>query len=528
MGTTICCCQSRDKVQFDEMELNEIPGITPTDDMPNKPQPQFTHHMTRSSNSGTLEGMHMISEMALCDEHTDELCPTTLRVISILSLYHQFIVDYDPMSINNENIMDLIDQSLNEYILPNLRDDVHHIQSYHESNAKYMMLLYMKLIEFNNELANPIRDLSAISRAITEDQEHRSYFGHKMLDEIAMIQLLNQIHDDFTNPFGDEQDTVSSDPKTVDSMNARSSTITHDTANLLDHNQHATNQGLEMIDESDSSEMDLRAGTAHTVNHNANHRNIDLDDDLRDHSDGNSDRDSNDDSDDDSDDDLDDLGDDVVNTMHEDIDQRGQHIGTAYDKTKGANLRKRGKKKKKQKKTKKRGYHQGVSSNPLDIDDDLEDDQRDHIDVQYGKQQKESRKIGRLKLKKPKKKTKIGTANGGKGKVKIVGDTSWMKQKKREEKTGPTQSIMQLRGTALVSKLSEELHTLAAEDEFREELEEVNMGQIEVEGLNVDDFENTKMITKMKKQRSAHKLLEENGDDSDTGLFDEKYEVDAV
>ena len=73
-----------------------------------------------------------------------------------------------------------------------------------------------------------------------------------------------------------------------------------------------------------------------------------------------------------------------------------------------------------------------------------------------------------------------------------------------------------------------QLQTLAAEDAFAEELQDINVHEIEVDRLNVGHFENTKMITKMKKQRSAQKFLEQNGNESDTGIFDEKYEVDAV
>merc|ERR1712130_699064 len=100
-------------------------------------------------------------------------------------------------------------KKLDEYSPETFRDDYFRVSSYHDSNDYFMKSLYKKLMELNKDKYG-IRDLVKINDRLDAAMSEQSYFGHKMDDEISMIQTLNEFHKNLCLRFDD---------KTVDAVN---------------------------------------------------------------------------------------------------------------------------------------------------------------------------------------------------------------------------------------------------------------------------------------------------------------------
>ena len=134
----------------------------------------------------------------LFNEKTLTLDNIANSIINILSIYHLFINNYDINLKNNANLINKINNKIdNEINDETLRNYHYHLMTYYHGNKKLMKLLFETLMDKNN--SNGIENLEEINEKLNNDQQKQNYFGHKMDDEIAMIQTLNKLHFDCVN-----------------------------------------------------------------------------------------------------------------------------------------------------------------------------------------------------------------------------------------------------------------------------------------------------------------------------------------
>eukprot|EP01084_Bolivina_argentea_P238965 401537_1 len=204
MGSCNCCCKStrcgksrnnikviKESIQKSDIDNDNMHSIKPM------LKASEDESLSDEDNTNAEEEEH-ISEMLLCDETIIELCPISLKIINILSIYHLFINKYTKENLSN-NICEIISDKMNDYDLINLRNDYHHIITYHDSNNIFMKQLFNKLMIFN--INNGINNLKSINNKLEIDENTNYHFGHLNDDEISMIQCLNQIHHDCTHKY---------------------------------------------------------------------------------------------------------------------------------------------------------------------------------------------------------------------------------------------------------------------------------------------------------------------------------------
>ena len=186
MGNLLNCCCS-DVFEVDKLNENHI-------DIKNNETPTIQPILPAVSNiSGSTEEpdskkhSYQISLSVLCDENTSELCLISDRIIDVLSIYHNFVSGYDDQHNQSRSISDLISDEFSEYTLTKLRSDFHHLQTYHEANAKYIQMV-------RDQVDANIADLDDITDKIKNEVDKQTYFGHTMGGEVSMIQTLNEIH----------------------------------------------------------------------------------------------------------------------------------------------------------------------------------------------------------------------------------------------------------------------------------------------------------------------------------------------
>ena len=84
-------------------------------------------------------------------------------------IYHSYINKYNYDDKNkNKNLLEITDKSLHDYNLINIREDYHHLTTYHEENIKFMNKLYKKLMEIN-DLKNDINNIDIINNKIANN-----------------------------------------------------------------------------------------------------------------------------------------------------------------------------------------------------------------------------------------------------------------------------------------------------------------------------------------------------------------------
>eukprot|EP01084_Bolivina_argentea_P238964 401536_1 len=100
MGSCNCCCKStrcgksrnnikviKESIQKSDIDNDNMHSIKPM------LKASEDESLSDEDNTNAEEEEH-ISEMLLCDETIIELCPISLKIINILSIYHLFINKY--------------------------------------------------------------------------------------------------------------------------------------------------------------------------------------------------------------------------------------------------------------------------------------------------------------------------------------------------------------------------------------------------------------------------------------------------
>jgi len=199
MGVNLCCCQAQREYAVKPLDQNDIQSSVESPvgaDAKASMSLTATIHQTEPDLGDATD---MISTAYMCDHHTKHLCDTVERLVHVLSLYHIYVHEFNEADETHGNLLKKINRNVDDYDLIQLRDDYHHIVSYHEDNKYFMKLLFAKLMTRNRE--HDIQDLDEINAKLDRDSEKQFFFGHKMSDEIPFLTTLNQVHYDCTRKF---------------------------------------------------------------------------------------------------------------------------------------------------------------------------------------------------------------------------------------------------------------------------------------------------------------------------------------
>eukprot|EP00484_Ammonia_sp_Unknown_P001145 CAMPEP_0197023230 /NCGR_PEP_ID=MMETSP1384-20130603/3993_1 /TAXON_ID=29189 /ORGANISM="Ammonia sp." /LENGTH=437 /DNA_ID=CAMNT_0042451421 /DNA_START=149 /DNA_END=1462 /DNA_ORIENTATION=+ len=424
-----------------------------------------------------------LSDLDLCDQNTSTLCDAADRIANILAIYHRYIVNFNADSSTHTNLLKQIQRSTADYDLISLRDDYHHIVTYHDSNKYFMKLLFASLMAMNRQ--HDIEDLAEVNQRLDADQTH---FGHNMHDEISMIQTLNQAHYDCTHKFSLRR---KSKTKTKASNHGTNHGETHrkdeEDEGSVDHSMHSDHEVDPEIDDGDKEEEEDEEVNTNLVNISKESAELITSKPSNPSSSA-------------SDDGQEDAEDDASDDDDDDDDGGGKT-----------------KRRKAGKKVKKGGYMKskvGGSKTSQNYDfDTAEVDDMQHVDARYeeDKSERERRKIGRLKLKKPKPKQSRAEKQKA-GPKKVVDDDSWMdKSHQKRSKHVVSESITMLGSTRLVSKNSFK----SSLDSLNEESNGFDLNDLDLEQLTAES-------TPRKRSRSGSKSKSKKKRSS---MFDDNYDV---